>query len=176
MIFVAPDISYEKQAREYIQEFAEYGSSLHGVSSLDSFLEQKSYENWLEQLAKNSDASVKIPGRVNDVTFFYVEEETDDIIGMVNIRFGLNVSLFQEGGHVGYSIRPTQRGKGFATQMLQDALGFCRFIGLSKVLLICEKENVASARVIEKCGGVLENEVKRGSDGVWLKRYWVENE
>lgn len=173
--FAAPGKKYEEKAREYIREFWDNGSSIHGTGELDDFLENKTYEDWLIQLEENSDTSVRIPGRVNDATFFYIREEDDTIIGMVNIRFGLNAFLFREAGHIGYSIRPTERGKGYATQMLQEALGFCRLIGLSRVLVVCGKTNRASARVIEKCGGVMEDEVVRERDGEILQRYWIEN-
>lgn len=175
MYFAAPDEKYKEQAKEYIQEFIDSSSPIHGTGELDSFLKEESYETWLEQLEKNSDTSVKVPGRVNDATFFYVREEDDKIVGMVNIRFGLNAFLFREGGHIGYSVRPSERGKGIATELLRDALGFCRFIGLEKVLVTCEKSNSASARVIEKCGGVLEDEVVSERDGEVVRRYWVEN-
>ncbi len=176
MHFVAPDINYKEKAKEYIQEFIDEGSSINGTGALDTFLVKENYESWLEELEKNSDTSVKIPGKVNDATFFYVREEDDCIVGMANIRFGLNAFLFREGGHIGYSVRPSERGKGIATELLLDALRFCRFIGLSKVLVVCEKSNPASARVIEKCGGVLEDEVVSEVDGTVMRRYWVENE
>lgn len=176
MRFVAPGKKYESRAREYVQEFMDQKSSLVGTAGLEEFLEDQSYEKWLIQLEENSDTSVRVPGRVNDATFFYVREEDDTIIGMVNIRFGLNAFLFLEGGHIGYSIRPTERGKGYATQMLKEALGFCRLIGLSQVLVVCAASNEASARVIEKCGGVLEDEVVSKQNGEVLRRYWIENE
>lgn len=174
--FVAPGKKYESRAREYVQEFIDQKSSLDGTGGLKEFLEDQSYEKWLIQLEENSDTSVRVPGRVNDATFFYVREEDDTIIGMVNIRFGLNAFLFLEGGHIGYSIRPTERGKGYATRMLKEALGFCRLIGLSQVLVVCAASNEASVRVIEKCGGVLEDEVVSKQNGEVLRRYWIENE
>ncbi len=176
MHFVAPDIKYKEKAKEYIQEFIDARLSINGTGELDAFLIEKNYEEWLEEIEKNSDTSVKIPGRVNDATFFYVREEDDRIVGMANIRYGLNAFLFREGGHIGYSVRPSEQGKGIATELLQDALRFCRFIGLSKVLVVCDKNNPASARVIEKCGGVLEDEVVSEVDGEIVRRYWIDNE
>lgn len=176
MYFASPDIKHKEKAGEYIQEFIDAGSSINGTGQLDSFWVKESYEKWLVQLEEKADTTKKIPGQVNAATFFYVREEDERIVGMVNIRFGLNASLFREGGHIGYSVRPTERGKGIATQMLRDALGFCRFIGLSKVLVTCDKRNPASAAVIRKCGGVLENEIISETDGEIVQRYWIENE
>ncbi len=173
---MAPGKKYESKAREYVQEFIDQESSLDGTGGLEEFLETQSYEKWLIQVEENSDTSVRVPGRVNDATFFYVREEDDRIVGMVNIRFGLNAHLFWEGGHIGYSIRPAERGKGYGTLMLKEALGFCRLIGLSQVLVVCAGTNEASARVIEKCGGVLEDEVVSKRSGEVMRRYWIENE
>ena len=76
------------------------------------------------------------------------------MVGAVNIRHRLNEQLLLNGGHIGDGIRPSQRHKGFGTQMIALALMECRKIGLSKVLMVCDKENTASARTIQKNGGV----------------------
>lgn len=153
MIFMAPDDSYGEKIKEYRQEFAEYNSFINGMEGLE--------------------LTPEMGGKVKNATFLYVDEETDMIVGMANIRFGLNAYFFHEGGHVGYSIRPTERGKGYATQLLKEAIAFCRFIGLEKILVVCEKSNIASKRVIEKCGGVLEDEVEgKWQKGIFL-RYWI---
>lgn len=177
MKFIEPDIQYKEKAREYIQEFIDAGSEIiNGSGALDSYLVKEGYEAWLEEVERKSDVARKKPGEINDSTFFYVREEDDRILGMVNIRYGLNEFLFNEGGHIGYSIRPSERGKGYATQMLDQALWFCRFIGFDKVLVVCDKNNVASARVIQKCGGVLENEFYSEHYDEVLQRYWIPTE
>lgn len=175
MKLVVPDIAYKDKVKEYIQEFIDAGSSIDGTDQTDALLVSHNYDKWLDEVSKQSDPSVKIPGQVDASTFLYVREEDDAIVGMVNIRYGLNAYLYMEGGHVGFSVRPSERGKGIATDLLGDALIFCRLIGLNKVLIVCEKDNIASACVIQKCGGVLENEVK-GQSGRINQRYWIENE
>ena len=75
------------------------------------------------------------------------------------------------GGHIGDGIRPSERGKGLGTEMIALALEECRKLGISEVLMCCKKTNLASARTIEKNGGVLENEVL--DDGVSVLRYWI---
>ena len=77
---------------------------------------------------------------------------------MVNIRLALNDFLRKEGGHIGYSIRTTERRKHYATELLKDAVAVCNRIGIQEVLVVCNKENVASAGVIKNCGGVLKDE------------------
>jgi predicted acetyltransferase len=76
-------------------------------------------------------------------------------------------------GHIGYGIRPSERKKGYATMMLKLALEHCKKVGLEKVLLTCDKSNLASAKTIMKCSGVFENEEKQ-NDGDFLQRYWIE--
>lgn len=176
MKFIEPDIQYKDKAREYIQEFIDLGMEVNGSGGLDSYMVKGGYEAWLKEVERRSDVSRKEPGEVNASTFFYVREDDDRILGMVNIRHGLNEFLFNEGGHIGYSIRPAEQGKGYATQMLHQALWFCRFIGLDKVLVVCDKSNIASARVIQKCGGVLENEFYSKHYDEILQRYWISTE
>ena len=111
-------------------------------------------------------------GRVPDSTFFCLDEERDRMVGAVNIRHDLNEALLLNGGHIGDGVRPSERGKGIATQMIVMALDECRKLGIRKVLMVCDKENIASAKSIRRNGGILENEVL--VDGVTEQRYWIE--
>lgn len=108
---------------------------------------------------------------VPDSTFFCLGTERNIFVGAVNIRHCLNDRLLVGGGHIGDGIRPSERGKGLATKMIALALDECRKLGIRDVLMCCDKDNVASARTIEKNGGVLENEVL--DDGVPVLRYWI---
>ena len=111
-------------------------------------------------------------GRVPDSTFFCLDEERDRMVGAVNIRHDLNEALLLSGGHIGDGVRPSDRRKGIATQMIAMALDECRKLGIGKVLMVCDKENIASAKSIRRNGGILENEVL--VDGVTEQRYWIE--
>jgi len=107
-------------------------------------------------------------------TFWLVRNETA-IIGVLQIRHSLTQFLEAEGGHIGYSVRPSERGKGYATRMLAMALDEARRLGLKRVLITCDQRNVASARVIQKNGGRLENEVVSRVPGrIYTQRYWIE--
>jgi predicted acetyltransferase len=84
----------------------------------------------------------------------------------------LNESLFLNGGHIGDGVRPSERRKGIATKMIALALDECKNLGITKVLMVCEKENIGSAKSIQNNGGILENEIE--VDGVIEQRYWIE--
>jgi predicted acetyltransferase len=81
--------------------------------------------------------------------------------------------LAHEGGHIGYGVRPSERGKGYGTEVCRRTLEAARGLGLARVLITCDTDNPASARIIEKNGGVLENEVRSRETGKMKRRYWV---
>jgi predicted acetyltransferase len=94
------------------------------------------------------------------------------IVGRVSIRHELNAFLTERGGHIGYGVRPEFRGRGYATAILLEALGIIHNLGVQRVLVTCDDANIASSRVIEKCGGVLENIIEIDG-GEPLRRYWI---
>ena len=110
--------------------------------------------------------------KVPDSVFFLLDEERDRLLGAVNIRHYLNESLLQEGGHIGDGIRPSERNKGYGTELVRLALEECRKLGINRVLMTCDKDNIASARTIVKNGGVLESEFVN-EEGELEQRYWI---
>ena len=92
----------------------------------------------------------------------------------MNIRHRLNEELLRESGHIGYSVHPNKRRQGYATKQLKLALYEAQKLGLQKVLITCDKANIALAKTIQKVGGVLENEVVSSHTGEIVQRYWVE--
>ena len=107
-----------------------------------------------------------------DSTYFALDEERNIFVGAVNIRHHLNERLLLNGGHIGDGVRPSERRKGYGTQMVALALEKCRELGIEKVLMVCDRENIASAKTIIKNGGVLENEVE--VEGTMEQRYWID--
>lgn len=97
----------------------------------------------------------------------------EKIIGRSEIRRELNAELEMIGGHIGGDIRRSERRKGFATVMLKLTLEKAKELGLKKVLVTCDKENIASAKTIEKCGGTFEKEILDGENGVTILHYWI---
>lgn len=131
----------------------------------------RDFDNYLENLELKEAKD----GRVPDSVFFCLDLDRNIFVGAVNIRHYLNDDLLQFGGHIGDGIRPSERRKGYATAMIRLALEECRRLGIPKVLMTCDRDNIGSAKSIMNNGGVLENEVIN-EDGVWEQRYWIDLE
>lgn len=173
MKLIFPNLSYKEKAIEFINEFYEYGSEINGSGSLDRYLTESTYEEWFEKVLSDVDiANISHP-RVPALTYFYVREDDDKIVGMINIRLALNDFLKEEGGHIGYCIRPTERKKHYATDMLGEALRVCDTIGINEVILTCDRSNPASANVIKNCGGELEAEFYSETFKETIQRYLI---
>ena len=173
MRFVFSNSDYEEKAKDFICEFDEYESESNGSGGLDRYLNQSTYEEWLKKIMGDIDIANIEPGRVPALTYFYVREENEKVIGMINVRLVLNAFLREEGGHIGYCIRPTERGKGYATRMLEETLNFCGSIGLTEFVLTCDQSNIASACVIQRCGGRLEAEFYSETFPQTIQRYRI---
>lgn len=170
---VFPTLVYKDKAIDFIKEFKEYNSEINGSGALDLYLDDSTYEEWLGKVLKDIDvANVEKP-RVPALTYFYVREEDDKIVGMINIRLALNDFLRTEGGHIGYCIRPTERRKHYATDMLKKALEVYDTMSIKEVLLGCDKENAASAGVIKNCGGELIEERYSETFKAEIQRYVI---
>jgi predicted acetyltransferase len=106
---------------------------------------------------------------------FLLAEVDGAIVGRVSIRYALNAALAEKGGHVGYGVRPAFRRRGFASEILRQSLGRIRGAGIERVLVVCDDDNVGSATVIERCGGVLESVVTPDDGSAPFRRYWIED-
>lgn len=129
----------------------------------------RNFENYLDNLEIKTEKD----GRVPDSTFFCLDTDRNIFVGAVNIRHYLNDELLYTGGHIGDGIRPSERRKGYATKMIGLALDECKKIGIKRVLMTCDKDNIGSAKSIMNNGGVLENEVLN-EHGVLEQRYWID--
>lgn len=102
---------------------------------------------------------------------FLVAEVDGELVGRCSIRHQLNDFLREVGGHIGYAVRPEFRRRGYAKAILGEALTYCRALGLDRVLVTCDEENVGSWRTIEFHGGELESTIEH--QGVRKRRYWI---
>lgn len=159
---------YRRQICEMLSEWYSTGEKIipYAIRRLD----YHDFKNYCENLEVKDNSL----GLVPDSTFFCYDEERDIMVGAVNIRHYLNESLLQTGGHIGDGVRPGERRKGIATCMIALALNECKKLGIFKVLMVCNKDNIGSAKSIINNGGILENEVM--SDGATLQRYWIDPE
>ena len=115
------------------------------------------WDGYLAHLARERACVDLPPGRV--AATFLVADVGGVLVGRISVRHELNAALAHVGGHIGYAVRPAHRRRGYATQMLLQSLVVARSVGVEQALLTCDDDNVASARTIERCGGVLQDVV-----------------
>lgn len=167
---IQPQKEHEAAIQKYVEEHFSVGEdSLHGSSLLT---EMESYSAWLTHLTKQSDKATVTSDWVVSTTLIAIRENDQKIIGTIDIRHELNGFLREFGGHIGFGVRPTERGKGYATEILRLGLKYCEILGLEKVMIACYKENTPSAKTIRKNGGVLEREFIH-DDGKEIQVYWI---
>ena len=143
-----------------------------GETIVPSSIARVDYHNFKEYMHALQQEQQGLPGRVPATTLFALDVERNIFVGAVNIRHELNDYLLSFGGHIGDGVRPTERRKGYATEMIALALEECRSMGIDKVLMTCDKDNIGSAKSIRNNGGVLENEVNQ--NGELVQRYWID--
>jgi len=148
-----------RAAHEAMVDEYPFGLSLDAASS------------WTEYLALHDELRQgSVDGSVR--SDFLVADVGGVIVGRASIRYELNEFLAREGGHIGYCVLPAHRRRGYATEILRQSVALARADGVGRILVTCDEDNVASARVIELCGGVYESTVD-GREGIPKRRYWI---
>lgn len=170
MILMEPAAEYSRQIQAYRQAFLDSGDSMDGTGGLRDF---ENPSEWMDFLAKHRDPKTLPEGRVPATQLIFVREEDQKIVGMIDIRHFLSGYLEKYGGHIGYSVVPGERRKGYATQMLRATLPVCKELGITKVLITCIKGNEGSKKTILNNGGVYESAVYEPDEKVELERYWI---
>ena len=171
-----PSIGRKNDVLKYIEEFYEYGSQIHGTGSLNRALKKgKTYEEWLDNNIKLHDENYALEkGLVPSYTYFFVREDDNKIVGMIDLRLGLNEYLRNFGGHIGYSIRPTERKKGYNKINLYLVLQEAQRYNLDKVLITCANSNEGSRKTILSLGGDYEKNTFDKSDNETMELYWID--
>jgi predicted acetyltransferase len=139
------------------------------LSFLTSYYEAQPWDEWLALMAMYREGRNIPKGHVPGAML--AAEVDGELVGRVSVRFSLNEYLANRGGHIGYAVIREHRRKGYATEMLRQALRFADNAGVRPILVTCDEDNIASAAVIERCGGVLES-VGPDADGIIYRRYW----
>ena len=166
-VLVSPAVRYEPSYREAMAEFVAEGRA----QELRSLPQRATFTSFVAELHDYARGRALPAGWVPMSTFWLVD--ADRFVGKLEIRHQLTELLHRAGGHVGYSIRPSMRRRGFGTQMLALALPKCREVGLERVLITCDTTNVGSRRIIEANGGQLEDLIPIGA-GVEKMRFWID--
>ncbi len=167
---IKPDISYIDGITSFRQEMLDANSSMDGTGPL------RRMDNIVEWLVFNQKLENKdtVPENwVSTEQYIYVRERDNKIIGMIQFRHYFNDYIEKYAGHIGYSIRPDERRRGYAKKMLSDCLQLCKDHGLENVLISCVTGNEGSKRTIIANGGIYENTVFCEADDVYLERYWI---
>lgn len=164
---VFPTLDDKEKVLSYKNTFIENQELIHGSAGLAI---HSNYEDWFLAVIDNSKEETVQCGLVPSSTYLAIDD-SGNLVGMIDIRHRLNEYLINLGGHIGYSILKSERKKGYATEMLRQALDICRNLKIEKALITCDKDNIASAKTILKNGGILEDERKENSS--IIQRYWI---
>ena len=170
LILLQPDETMLDEVNAYRDAMLAAGSSLDGTGPLER-LEAK---EWLTATRNLLQEETCPPQRVPATQYVCIRKADGRIVGMIQLRHRFNDFLAEYAGHIGYSVRPDERRKGYAKWMLTHVLPEARKIGLSRVLVTCDEDNVGSRRTIEANGGVIERTTYLESEGETLRRYWIE--
>jgi predicted acetyltransferase len=160
---------YQPQLEEMLEEWIAFHDSNHSPYAIFKN-DYHDFDNYLAKL----DVKDTRGGLAPDSTFFALDMDRNIFVGAINIRHCLNEKLLKTGGHIGDGVRPSERRKGVATEMIRLGLIECKKLGIDRVLITCDKSNVGSMKSIVRNGGVLENEVEE--DGEIVQRYWIDNQ
>jgi len=169
---IKPNKDFEKDVLKMVQEFYNDSTTPYWSGWLKNFLDN--YNWWLEYLKQNEHEETVDTDRVPANQYILIHESDNKVIGFINTRLKINDSLLQHWGHIWYSIRPNERKKHYATAQLFTVLKFYKDLWTEKVLLTCDKSNIWSAKTIQNCGWILENEIIDPVDWELIQRYWID--
>lgn len=171
LTLVVPNTDWEKEILAYKEAFSD--QHLYGGSRLQ---ETPSLTDWFLHLEKTSSYLTVEEGRSPSTTFLCIRESDQTMVGVCNIRHDLKQDfLVNIAGHIGYSIHPSERQKGYATEQLRLALLEAKKLGIDRVLVTAADWNLASQKTILANGGILENTYYDDNDKETMLRYWVDN-
>lgn len=171
IILIRPIIEYGEQILDFKNEVlqADGTGSFDGCGDL---LRCSTAEEWIEILNNRLCDETCPRGSVPSDTYLAVRVADNRLVGIIDLRHHINHPILSVwGGHIGYTVRPSERRKGYVKEMLRQDIRKCKQRGINNVLITCSSHNVASEKTILANGGIFENEVT--VDGEKIKRFWI---
>ena len=168
---IEPSLEYKDELRAFVEESQAVGGAQ--VAGLGYWKTIADYGEVIEEIQRTARGDGIPEGWVSASTYWLVNS-AGRILGTINLRHELTEHLLTEGGHVGYSVRPSERSKGYGTTMCALVLEKARALRIERILITCDDDNLASARVIEKNGGRLEDKRPTADGSVLKRRYWID--
>ncbi len=158
------------QIMQFRKEFLDAGE--HAINGSRGLHNYEKYEDWLHLVQECSKPNNKLIG-VETTTYFASRKADNKLVGCIELRHTLNQALEEIGGHVGYSVLPTERRKGYATLMLEMIIDKSKELGIDKLLLTCDIDNVGSNKTVVGCGGILAGGNPFSYKGEQIYKYWI---
>lgn len=167
---VTPDVRFHPSWAESVAEYTADGTVMHGsglweFEPLDTTAEF--FPTIVDTLVSHGNGTANLPDGIVPSSYFWIAEG-DEFVGYLALRHSLTEWLLNEGGHIGFSVRPSRRRQGYAGRALAASLPYAAALGLERVLLTCDEDNHGSRRTIEGNGGVYEDS-RNGK-----RRYWID--
>lgn len=166
---VPPSVTRYAQYLDCVADFA--GTPMDGSSIFDPQqvpVSDGDVDEFVTARLAEEDPATELPdGWVHCTSRWILDEATDEMLGFLALRHRLTPFLLEQGGHIGYSVRPSARRQGVAGAALALGLVEAQDLGIDPVLITCDEDNTASRRTIERAGGVFED-VREGK-----RRYWI---
>lgn len=171
---VKPDLPYFEQFNEMMREWNDSNTQIAPWFLNEPFCSLEEFADFVQMLDNCENAN--LDSKYCSTSSYFVLDENDKLIGATSLRHYLTVDGLNSWGHIGYGVRPSERLKGYATQMLNLMLQEARNRKIYKVLIGVHKSNIGSRKVVEKCNGILENIVTDSEcPNEQICRYWINN-
>lgn len=168
MQLASPSLRYKESYLDALREFQEEGRDLD-INAGDL---EKNFKQFIRDLAEEAEGNNLKEGRVPQTTYWAIDSK--EYVGRISVRHHLNDKLQAVGGHIGYEVRPSKRRRGYGLKMLKQVLPRAKKLGITKALVTCDSTNIASRKIIERCGGVFEDERETEAGKPTKLRFWID--